>query len=130
VRTFEVGFSSSGVCRTFNSWTRSGSAMAESACPMRSEPIASASQIASGPVVSPAWLVRRSPALRGELRPVAAVEEVDEQAGDEPGEEGHPGHDFQAHHQHDAEDDAEHRERAGPAERGSRDGAPARDSAG
>ena len=32
---------------------------------MRSEPMESASQMASGPVVSPAWLVRRRPASRG-----------------------------------------------------------------
>ena len=35
---------------------------ADRAWPMRSEPIESASQMASGPVVSPAWLVRRRPA--------------------------------------------------------------------
>ena len=38
--------------------------MAERAWPMRSEPMESASQMASGPVVSPAWLVRRRPAER------------------------------------------------------------------
>ncbi len=38
--------------------------MAERAWPMRSEPMARASQMASGPVVSPAWLVRRRPAAR------------------------------------------------------------------
>ena len=42
-----------------------------------------------------------------ELGAVAAIEEVDDQAGEEPCEEGHPGHDFEAHHQDDAEEDAE-----------------------
>src|SRR5664280_997067 len=40
---------------------------------------------------------------------MAAVEEIDKQASDEPGEEGRPCHDFKAHHEHDAEDDAEYR---------------------
>ena len=43
-----------------------------------------------------------------ELRTVAAVEEVDQEPGEEPGEEGHPGHDFETHHQYDAENNAEH----------------------
>ena len=38
--------------------------MADSACPIRSDPIDSASRMASGPVVSPAWLVSRRPASR------------------------------------------------------------------
>src|ERR1035438_4679886 len=47
--------------------------------------------------------------FRCKLRPMAAVEEIDKQAGDKPGEEGRPCHDFKAHHEHDAEDDAEYR---------------------
>ena len=49
-------------------------------------------------------------ALRGEFGAVAAVEEVDDKAGEEPDEEGHPREDFESHHEHDAEDDAEHGE--------------------
>src|ERR1035437_5760749 len=46
----------------------------------------------------------------GELRPVAAVEEVDDQADDQPGEEANPCDDFKPHHEHDAKDDAQDRE--------------------
>jgi len=42
-----------------------------------------------------------------ELRAAAAVEEVDEETGDEPEEEAVPGDDGQAGHEQEAEDDAE-----------------------
>ena len=45
-----------------------------------------------------------------ELRPMAAVEEVDDQADGEPDEEADPGDDGQARHEQEAEDDAEERE--------------------
>jgi len=41
---------------------------------------------------------------------VTAVEEVDDEAGEEPGEECHPGQYFEPHHEDDTEDDAENRE--------------------
>jgi len=53
VRTLEVGFSSRPMARDLSSMSRSGSRMAERAWPTRSEPMESASQMASGPVVSP-----------------------------------------------------------------------------
>ena len=74
--------------------------------------------------------MRSRSARRRELGTVAAVEEVDHQADSQPDEEAHPGHHFEPHHQHDAEDDAQHREDRARAARGSRDAAPARGSAG
>src|ERR1700733_7816276 len=47
---------------------------------------------------------------RRELGAVAAIEEVDQQADEEPDEERGPCQDFEAHHEYDAEDDAEHGE--------------------
>ena len=69
-------------------------------------------------------------ALRGEFGAVAAVEEVDQQADDQPDEEGLPRQHFESHHQHDAEDDAEYREDRARAGRGRRGDVPARDSEG
>ena len=47
--------------------------------------------------------------LSRELGPVAAVEEVDDQADGEPDEEAHPGDDGQSGHEQEAEDHAERR---------------------
>src|ERR1035441_6890068 len=44
----------------------------------------------------------------GKFRPVAAIEEVDQQPGEEPDEESLPGQYLKAHHEDSAEDDAEH----------------------
>src|ERR1039457_5286422 len=68
-------------------------------------------QLSLGKTADECFNLRHDSSLpfRRKLRPMAAVEEIDKQAGDKPGEEGGPCHDFKAHHENDAEDDAENR---------------------
>ena len=65
VRTFEVGQTSSGIRRSARWASSAGSSAAEMPWPIRSAPSSrSASQIVSGPVVSPACGTERNPAAR------------------------------------------------------------------